>query len=150
MDRLFKLLGLLMVFSSSSACGAVAAFRLKTRVRKLQRLYHSLSDLRERIRLNEGEIDRLLKVSFGDAVVFGEKGCRVEEAFLEQEEIVLINAFLRDAGMSDAKAECDRIGLYMDQLAVCCESAGQKARELGRLYGALGVLIGLFLCIFLL
>lgn len=110
-----------------------------------------MSDLRERIRMGSGEIERLVALSFEDGSVFLSDGkTQIDRAYIEREDAALLEEFFRDLGMSDSQSECERIGLYMALVKKKCEEAEQKCGELCRLYNALGILCGIFICIFLL
>ncbi len=151
MAWLFKPVGLLLIFSACSLTGFFKAFQLKKRHKKLWRIYRSMSDLRERIRLGSGEIERLVNISFeSDTVIFTREGAEINPACLEKEDTVLLEEFFSDLGMSDAESEYERIGLYMALTDKKCAEAEKKCGELCRLYNALGVLCGIFICIFFL
>ena len=124
---------------------------LKKRHSRLCGFYRSMSDLRERIRMGSGEIERLVALSFEDGAVFLSDGkTQIDRAYIEREDAALLEEFFRDLGMSDSQSECERIGLYMALVKKKCEEAEQKCGELCRLYNALGILCGIFICIFLL
>ncbi len=151
MEQLFKILGLLMILAAASCCGFWSAYQLQKRAKNLRALHRSLACLRDRIRLNEGEMERLLLLSFGNRVKIISAGkYAINADWLEREERELFNSLFYEIGMSDAQAECERIGYYMNLLDVKCGEAEQKYRELGKLYRSLGVLCGIFLCIFFL
>lgn len=146
----FKLLGLLMIFSASAAGGIMKSMQLKQRYKKLSRICRSLKDLKERIRLNSGEIGRLVNGSFGGLAVYKNGDFIINEAGLEKGDISLINEFFRDIGMSDTESECERTELYISLISKKCSEAEQKCRELCRLYNSIGILGGIFICIFFL
>lgn len=151
MYRLFKPAGLLLIFCACTLIGFTKSAGLRRRQKKLSELYRAMSDLRERIRTGAGELERLVQVSFhGIPISFANGHFTVDPAFLEPEDTALLNEFFRDIGMSDAKAECERVGLYLSLLRKNCDAAEQKCGELCRLYNTLGILCGIFLCIFLL
>lgn len=110
-----------------------------------------MSDLRERIRMGAGEIERLVDLCFEEgAVLLSDGKTQIDRAYIEREDAVLLEEFFRDLGMSDSDSEYERIGLYMGLVKKKCEEAEQKCGELCRLYNALGILCGIFICIFLL
>ena len=151
MIRLFKLFGLMALFCSAASGGFWAAARLYGRKKELGELCRSLSDLQEYIRLNRGEIEKILTPCFGERLqVLSPGRYRVRFDSLEKEETEHLDAFLADLGMLDAAGECKRIEQYRGLFARRLEQAEQKCRELGRLYGVCGVLGGAFLCIFFL
>lgn len=110
-----------------------------------------MSDLRERIRMGAGEIERLVNVSFEDGAVFVADGkTQIDGRYLEKEDAALLEEFFRDLGMSDSEAEYERTGLYMSLIEKRCGAAEKRCGELCRLYSTLGILCGIFICIFLL
>ena len=151
MAWLFKLAGLMTVFSVCTLGGFFKSMSLKKRHSRLCGFYRSMSDLRERIRMGSGEIERLVALSFEEGAVLLDGGrVEIEGSYLEKEDAALLEEFFRDLGMSDSQSECERIGLYMALVKKKCEEAEQKCGELCRLYNALGILCGIFICIFLL
>lgn len=151
MAWLFKLSGLLIVFTAAALTGFLKSLQLKKRYRKLCGIYRSLSDLRERVRLGTGEIERIVAQSFEDGTAFyTNRGIQINPDFLEKEDAALLEEYFSDIGMSDAESECERTGLYMNLLKKKCDEAEKKCGELCRLYNALGILCGIFICIFFL
>ena len=151
MEWLFKLIGLAAVFSACALGGFLKSSELKKRHKKLCGIYRSMSDLRERIRMGTGEIERLISLSFSeDAVSLSEGKAVINTMYLELSDAAVLEEFFRDLGMSDAESECERIGLYMSLTEKKCGEAEKKCGELCRLYSYLGILCGIFICIFFL
>ena len=145
------MIGFILIISASTLTGALKAYQLKFRLTRLNEIYRSVSDLRERIRLNGGEINRLIRESFGeDSVIFVSNGYKINRSGLCQQDVNIIDDFFCNVGMSDAVAECDRTELYMALIAKQCDIAEKKCSELCRLYNTAGFLCGVFICIFLL
>lgn len=151
MAWLFKGLGLITVFSACAVIGFLKSFALKKRHKKLCSIYRSMSDLRERIRMGTGEIENLVYLSFGgDTVSICEGKAVIDIMYLEKADTAVLEEFFKDLGMSDREAECERVGLYMALIEKKCGDAEKKCAELCRLYSSLGILCGLFICIFFL
>ncbi len=151
MAWLFKSLGLITVFLACTLAGFLKSFVLKKRHKKLLGVYRSMSDLRERVRMGTGEIDKLVYLSFSaDTVSLSGGKAVINTMYLEPEDTAVLEDFFKDLGMSDAESECERIGLYMALTEKKCGEAERKCDELCRLYGTLGVLCGIFICIFFL
>ena len=151
MAWLFKLAGLITVFSACSLAGFFKSFALKKRHKKLLGLYRSMSDLRERIRMGAGEIERLVALSFSEDTVSLQNGkALINTMYLEKAETAVLEEFFSDLGMTDSESEYERIGLYMALTEKKCGEAEKKCGELCRLYSTLGVLCGIFICIFFL
>lgn len=110
-----------------------------------------MSDLKERIRLSSGEIGRLIRLSFDGGTVDCSGGVfKMNSPWLENSDISLLDDFFRDLGMSDAESECERTELYMSLLNKKCSEAEKRCGELCKLYNTLGILCGIFICIFFL
>ena len=151
MEWLFKVLGLLMIFCASTLAGFLKSMHLRKRYKTLCEIYRSMSDLKERIRLGSGEIGRLIRLSFdGGTVDYSVGVFKINSPWLESGDITLLNDFLKDIGMSDAESECERTELYMNMLNKKCSEAEKKCGELCKLYSTLGILCGIFICIFFL
>lgn len=144
-------MGLVTVFSVSALGGFLKSAMLKKRYKKLCGIYRSMSELKERVRMGAGEIERLVALSFDKGAVFIENGKpETDPSYLEREDKELLEEFLCNLGMSDSESECERIGVYMALIEKKCEEAEKRCGELCRLYNALGILCGIFICIFLL
>lgn len=151
MAWLFKSLGLIIILSACSLAGFFKSFALKKRHKKLLELYRSMSDLRERIRMGTGEIESLVYLSFSaDTVMLSHGKAVINTMYLEKADAELLEEFFKDLGMSDSESEYERIGLYMALTDKKCGEAERKCGELCRLYSSLGILCGLFICIFFL
>lgn len=110
-----------------------------------------MSDLRERIRMGAGEIERLVALSFGEDTVSLKDGkALINTMYLEKAETAILEEFFRDLGMTDSESEYERIGLYMALTEKKCGEEEKKCGELCRLYSTLGILCGIFICIFFL
>lgn len=150
MQILFKITGLLLVLSVSSAVGFMRAAALKTREKRLFELYLCMCDLKERIRLENSELKDVLIKSFGDRVSETENGGFIisVNGILKKDE-ALINGYLTSAGMSDPDAEYERAELYASLVKNLHSAAKADSAQLCKLYKTLGFMAGLFICIFL-
>ena len=142
MRLLFKLLGFALIVLTTTAIGFLKSYYLNMRYKKLCSLKNSLADLKQRIRLSYGEIDELLAVSFKDTPDL--------YSYLEKSDIEIIDNFLKNIGMSDTKAECERCELYISLLDAQIIKAQKNYNELNKLYKSVGFMGGLFICIFFL
>ena len=151
MAWLFKISGVITVFTVCSMAGFLKSFGLKKRHKKLLAIYRSLSDLRERIRMGGGEIERLVYLCFEeDTSSISEGKAIINTMYLEKADVEILEEFFRDLGMSDSDSEYERTGLYMSIILKISDEAEKKCGELCRLYSSLGILCGLFICIFFL
>ena len=151
MAWLFKISGVITVFTVCSMASFLKSFGLKKRHKKLLAIYRSMSDLRERIRMGGGEIERLVYLCFEeDTASISEGKAIINTMYLEKADVEILEEFFRDLGMSDSDSEYERTGLYMSIILKISDEAEKKCGELCRLYSSLGILCGLFICIFFL
>lgn len=147
MRLLVKTVGLVMIISASTLLGFLKARELINREKTLFKIYLCLTDLRERIRLDGGELNRLLRQSFA-GTDFTEGGIPKIKG-LSADDIKLLEEYIQSAGMADTLAECDRAQLYAEIFLKRREAAKNQADRLCRLYRTLGFMCGIFICIFL-
>ena len=133
MTLLFKLTGFVLIIFTTCSIGFLKSAELGSRHKKLQSIQKSIIELKERIRMGGGEIDRLLRLSFPEYPI--------NYNHLEKEDIEIL---------SDTKTEYERCELYINLLKNKTEEANSKYRETARLYKNIGLLSGIFICIFLL
>ena len=146
-----KIIGIIVLLFSSSTYGFVLADSLKKREKALLYVVECLKELKNRIRLESGEINGLLKKSFTNSSILNiSEEMRVNSNWLKQGDIDIINEYFKNAGMSDIYAECDRLDLYISLIESRYESAKEESGRLCRLYRTLGFLCGAFIGIMLL
>ena len=151
MKILFKAIGLAVLFFSSCFFGFCEAEKLKDRVKRLAFFVRAASEYAGRVRVGTEEVDRLLLLCFGERYIRRrENGFSVLPCFTGKEDAALAEEFFRDVGMGDAQSEYERTNLYITLFSKRLEEAEKDVRERCRLFRALGVLGGCFLCIFLL
>lgn len=139
---LFKISGLLLIIFTCYTIGFLKSNELKLRTQRLYGFQKGICELKERIRANTGEIDALIRTSFSEYPI--------NYSHLEKEDVLILEDFFKNIGMSDTKAEYERCELYINLLKTKTEEANAKYRELSRLYKNLGLMSGIFICIFLL
>lgn len=148
---LFKGLGLALIFSVCSGAGFLKSRTLTLRAEALRDVAQSLYDLSQRIRLCSGELSELLPLCFKSIKInITESGFSATQGDLTSQDTDILNEFLRDVGMSDSSGEYNRAISY----AALFESRYNRAKldsdNLCKLYKSLGVLCGIFICIFFL
>lgn len=150
MTVLFKLCGSFLVIGACFFAGLIKSAGLRRRRARLRELCKGLSELRERIRMGGGEIEHLLKESFAPGLISFEEKPRVSDEWLEKRDTELLNAYLSEAGLSDAEGECRRAEMYLRLLGAQYDEAVKRCNELCRIYSAAGLLGGAVICIFFL
>lgn len=141
MRLLFKFSGLILIILTTTAIGFLKSNYLNMRYKKLCNLKSSITDLKQRIRLGCGEIDKLVSISFKDLSDY---------SALEKSDIKIVENFFEDIGMLDSDSECERCDLYISLLDTQIINAQKNCHELGKLYKSVGFMSGLFFCIFFL
>ena len=150
MLRLFKLLGLGVIFCVCACAGIYKANLLKRRCQRLSEIFKGINTLAEGIRCNGGELQELLPLCFGKETIIIQNGYpEISSEFLLPEDISLINEFFSGFGRQNTPEEYERTRLFASLLEKQCRKAEKSCNELSRLYGTLGILCGAFICIFL-
>ena len=151
MSLLFKLSGLFILFLVCTALGFQKSVNIKKRSHRLNSFYRSLILLAERIKSGAGEIGEILPLCFNDTLVYIEKGeILFDKSYLETADIDLIDEYFSNLGFSDKDSEYERTRLFISLIKKQLDQAEEMAQSLCKLYNTLGVLIGVFICIFLL
>ena len=149
MSLLFKIAGLAVIFAVCTFTGFLKSANIKRRSQKLGCLYRSVSLFGERVKSDGSEISRILPQSFNNNLVYinnGEIGFNTD--YLLPEDIALISEFLSDLGLRDKDSEYERICLFAKLIGKQKNEAEERAQSLCKLYNTVGILSGLFICIF--
>lgn len=152
MGLFIKFGGFLLILTASTLIGFCKSLSLSERVERLKRICVSFLSLEQRIRLDGGEIDRLLKESFSgcDTLSFSEGKIVVNDSGILREDAALMYEYLAAAGMADTTAECGRAELYRSFFEERYSQADKKKKELSKLYQTVGFLGGVLVIILLL
>ena len=139
---LFKLSGFALIIIATYITGSLKSNSLNLRRKKLIAIKNAINNLKQRIRLSNTEIDKLIAVSFES----------IPDIYkdLETRDCEIIADFFKDLGMSDSKAEYERCEVYIQLLTTQITEAEKNYTELSRLYKSIGFLSGIFICIFFL
>lgn len=148
---LFKVAGLLILFLICCAVGFSKAYNLKKREEKLNTYYRSIDLFSMRIRTENGDTEKLLPLCFKESEVFLKDGkiC-YNKSFLNDSDKNLLCEFFSDFGQRSREDEYERTRLFCDLLKKQYLEALEDSRKLCKLYGTVGVLCGIFICIFFL
>ncbi len=147
---LFKIGGLALIFLASWGVGFFKAMSLKARYEKLKKLCIGIDSLMNRVLIGE-ELEKIITLSFERELIYIENGDIVlNEANLLSEDISIVKEFTEGMGLRNKKGEYERCLLYKKMLEQRQSEALESSRSLSRLYNSLGLLIGIFLCIFFL
>lgn len=147
---MFKTLGLLFVFLSFSGFGFLKALDLRKRVLSLKGFLKGFYALAESVALSKYEASHLLNSCFGDGTVYIKDGKIVFcEEGLQKQDVLLLKEFFDGFGLQRGESEAQRCRLYSTLLSQKYTEADEKLQRLFKLYSSLGILSGLFVCIFL-
>ena len=148
---MFKITGLFILFISSCFLGFLKSYNLKMRAEKLKALCLSFEMLASRIKAEKTELERAVAVSFPKETVYiKENRAVINPDLLEKEDIALIEEFFDSFGRRDINSEYNRVQLFASLLQKQRKEAEEKKEKLSKLYNSLGVLFGIFICIFFL
>lgn len=147
---LFKGIGMVLIMTVSAIFGFNYSSKLLHQNEKLRLIYSGMSSLAERIRISNFKATKLLKMSFSEDVLYF-KG---QEYFIDKrnlcvEDIYLFEEFLKDFGKSDSQSEYSRAIGYASLFENRYKETKEKNQPLCSLYRKLGILFGLFICVFL-
>ena len=148
---LFKILGLIIVFLACSGAGFINAQHLKNRKTTLDNYVKGLSTLCNCIRHSNDEAFPLFFQCFGEKNVYIQNGklCFCKDG-LNNKDIALLEEFFSGFGFSSGEEEFERSELFKALITQRLNEADDNFNRLFKLYRSLGVLAGLFVCIFLL
>ena len=105
-------------------------------------------------KLKAGELQELLSLlnlCFKDIKIAETEGGFIAlDCDLNEEDSALLNEFLKGLGMSDSQSEYNRAIGYSSLFENKFKEAQKDSKSLCKLYKSLGVLSGIFICIFFL
>lgn len=148
---LFKIIGLALIFLSCASAGFIKSSNLKQRENKLGSLIRGLHSLAGRINTENTEAERLIAVCFKENYVYyKDKKISFDTSFLQKQDIRILTEFFEEFGIREPESEHNRTELFASFLEQQQNDAKKECSELCRFYNSLGVLSGIFLCIFFL
>lgn len=142
MKLLLKISGLVLIFSVCTALGLLKGISLKARYNRLCDIKKGLCELKEHLRLQNGERNYLLTKCFASTPESSRE--------LTKADLDIWNDFLKDFGMTDSEHEQRKCDFYISLFDVKINEARQQYTTEQPLYRNLGLLGGTFICIFFL
>lgn len=146
---IFKIGGLLLVFSASCLFGFYKSNQLIKRSKSLNEVCVSLEKLMGLIKYGTADLEQLLNLCFDNSVRKTQKGYTLNDERLCKEDKLLFEKMITRMGVSNKESEIRNISLYNTLFQKRLKEAEDKAERLARLYSSLGPLIGASICIFL-
>lgn len=146
---IFKFLGLIIIFCLPLHLGFSAAKSLKKRAESLSFLCKTMQELKERLRYEGSERNRLISDVFGSLDFLENNSESGIFEGLTDSDRVIFKEFLDEFGYGDKSTELKRIDLYISQLYKQRSQAEKDSQEQGKLYRTIGASAGLAVCILL-
>lgn len=150
MRAYFKLFGVIFLIISSTLIGFNLASKKRDYEISLFSILISLKDIKNKIRLKNGEITTLIPLCFDKAFVVVKDGKFIVSNSLLPEDRDKLTELFSSLGMSDCEGESKKCDNYIDFFEARYRYISNKNREECKLYKTLGFLSGVFLSIFLL
>lgn len=148
---MLKIIGLLTVFLSCCLVGFYKAAQTRQRSEVLKELLDGMSRLSYYVELSGPEANHIIERCFKKERVFIKNGeIRFNYEQLGVEDITFLKEFFGGFGRQCSAKEAQRCEAFTRQLSKRLEEAQNEGAKLFKLYNTLGVLSGLFFCIFLL
>ncbi len=138
---MLKLIGFVFIITASSAIGFLKSRELKERPQKLLFLYKGVCELKERIKLSGGELERLKEECFSTPIDY---------SGLYKSDSEILDKLFCEIGLLNRESAYNRCELSAALLKQKYNEAQSRYSELSKLYKSIGVLSGIFICIFFL
>lgn len=148
---LFKLAGLIILFLICATLGFSKAGNIKKRAKKLNCYYRAAESLALRIRTENKETEKILTLCFKTEEVFFKNGkINYNKSNLTASDTDLLNEFFEGFGQRSREDEYERTCLFVNLIKKQYEKAAAEEEKLCKLYSTVGILCGVFVCIFFL
>ena len=145
-----KGIGIMLVMSVSVIMGFYFSSQTIIKNEKTRLIYRGINSLAERLRISSMKSKKLLKISFSEEVLYWKnEEYFIDKSNLSSEDISLFEEFLKGFGKGDTKSEYLRALGYAKLFENRYKELKEKSGPLCSLYRKLGVLTGLFICVFL-
>ena len=149
MNLFFKLFGIVLIIAAATSLGFYKASCVCEEEKLLSRICHSLHSLREKIRLNYGEMSVIIPLCFSAEILNIKNGKVNINTKIPTIERQLISEYFSTAGMGDIESEVAKTDTYINLFEERLLEKRKKTKELCKLYRTVGFLCGLFLSIFM-
>lgn len=149
MNLFFKLFGISLIIAAATSLGFYKASCVCEEEKLLSQICSSLHSLREKIRLNYGEMSVIVPLCFSNKILNIEKGEVNITAMVPFAERQILSDYFSTAGMGDIESEIAKADTYINLFEERLLEKRKKTKELCKLYRTVGFLCGLFLSIFM-
>ena len=151
MITVFKVLGMLLLFSVCALLGFYKAAVLAKRAKALETMVCRLKEMAQYLSYEGAEREKLLQKVFGGCDIVDLENGRVQlrDNSLDSGDTEIITDCFSKFGSCDLKGERERLDMYIGMLSDRRENAAKSAAELGRVYRTIGLCAGAAGCLLL-
>ena len=145
-----KLIGISLIFLSCAFTGFLKRNALAARLKKLLLLFDGVNILYENIEQGVNTLDIAIKNSLGNCgFIKCEKRFFIcTDSDLKKDKYI-IEEFFCGLGSATKRIECDRINNFKIKLKTQIKDAQIESEQKGKIYGTLGICLGLAIAILL-
>lgn len=145
-----KLIGIGLIFLSCAFTGFLKKNTLAARLKKLLLLFDGVNTLYENIEQGANTLDIAIKNSLGNCnFIKCENGIFIcTDSDLKKDKCI-IEDFFYGLGSATKRLECDRINNFKIRLKTQIKDAQIENEQKGKIYGTLGICLGLAIAILL-
>ncbi len=136
---MFKFIGFILIIIVSGAIGFSKSGELKIRCNKLSQLKKNIIKFKEHIRFSGKELDRLKAECFEESLDY---------SCLYKSDCEIIEKLFSEIALLDRESAYKLCELSYELLDQKYREAENKYTECSKLYKSIGVLTGIFICIF--
>ncbi len=145
-----KIFGIVLIVFSCAFIGFLKSYALTSRCKKLSLILDGVNILYENIEQSGNELHIAIENSFEKCSFLKcENGMFICHDIDLKKDKSLIEEFFISIGSSTRKIECDRINNFKIKLKTHIRDAENDYEQKGKLYGTLGICIGLAIAILL-
>lgn len=149
MNLFFKLFGISLIIVAATSLGFYKASCVCEEEKLLSQICSSLHSLREKIRLNYGEMNIIIPLCFSGEILNIKNSKVTINAKMPSSEKQILLEYFSTAGMGDIESETTKADTYISLFEERLLEKRKKTKELCKLYRTVGFLCGLFLSIFM-
>ena len=146
---IIKLMGIVILLTSMTAYGFYMASSAMTVTKRILEYITCITELRDRISYNGGELLSIVKSAFGELPIIVIKNGRVytTDCGIGERERKIIDDYFTKLGTTERQGEINRAELCITLLKERYNSLAKENAEKAKLYRILGVSAGIFVSI---
>lgn len=146
MILIIKLMGTLTLLVSMSAYGFYMASKVEVATKRILEYIACITELRDRISYNGGELLNIVKSAFGDLpiIIFENGRVHTADCGIGERERKIIDDFFIKLGTTERQGEINRAELCITLLKERHKHLAEENAQKAKLYRILGVSAGIF------